>query len=101
MRIIKSKTSLILVAIIIIIAIFPMSAFATNAAGGNEDVLLGDVNGDKTFDALDLATLKAYLLNPEIFISFKNADINEDGAVDALDYAAIISELHRRPPFPL
>lgn len=69
----------------------------THVGGGTVEVLMGDVNGDKTFDALDLASIKAYLLNPSTVISLKAADYNEDGGVNALDYAAIkIALLH--PP---
>ncbi len=51
--------------------------------------LLGDVNDDKTVDALDLALLKKYLLNSSTTINTTNADMNKDGAIDAIDYALL------------
>ncbi len=52
-------------------------------------IVLGDVNGDNTVDALDYAQLKKYLLGVDNTINVKNADINEDGVIDALDLAKL------------
>ncbi len=54
-----------------------------------DDILLGDVNGDKTVDAIDLAILKKYLLNSSTTIVTANADMNGDTAIDAIDYALL------------
>ena len=56
-------------------------------------VLLGDVNGDETVDAIDLATLKKYLLNSSTTINTVNSDMNKDGAIDAIDYALLKKKL--------
>ena len=53
------------------------------------DTLIGDVNGDGSIDALDLATLKIYLLNSSTTIDSDNADLNIDGAIDAIDFAQL------------
>lgn len=53
------------------------------------ETLKGDVNGDKTVDAIDLAILKKYLLDSTTTIVAENSDLNGDSIVDALDYAAL------------
>jgi cellulose 1,4-beta-cellobiosidase len=56
------------------------------------DGLLGDVNSDKTVDAIDLAVLKKYILDSSsVTINQKNSDMNSDGAIDAIDYALLRS----------
>jgi mannan endo-1,4-beta-mannosidase len=52
-------------------------------------VLLGDVNGDNSIDAIDFALLKMYLLDPSISINEKNSDINGDGEINAVDFAQL------------
>jgi hypothetical protein len=51
--------------------------------------ILGDVNSDKTVDAIDLAYLKKYLLDSSFEINELAADINSDGSVDAIDLALL------------
>ncbi|EMS73539.1 glycoside hydrolase family 48 protein [Ruminiclostridium cellobioparum] len=53
------------------------------------DVLKGDVNNDKSVDALDLAVLKKFLLDGSATINVENSDMNSDGVVDAIDYAQL------------
>jgi endoglucanase len=57
--------------------------------GIEQDVLYGDVNNDKSIDALDLVALKMYLLNTSFIIDNKAADTFQDGNVDALDAATL------------
>lgn len=56
---------------------------------GDNPGLLGDVTGDGTVDALDLAMLKKYLLDPSVSIVKANADLNSDGSIDAIDFAQL------------
>lgn len=53
------------------------------------DKLLGDLNGDKSIDALDFAAMKKYLLDPSIDIDVEAADMNDDGEINALDLVAL------------
>ncbi len=60
-------------------------------------ILVGDLNGDGVFDVLDAATAQKlstdkdvdFGADAEIFV--KAADLNEDGAIDANDYAAQVN----------
>ncbi len=53
-------------------------------------VLKGDLNNDKNVDALDLASLKKYLLTQDgNGINLSNADMNSDGIVDSIDFALL------------
>lgn len=54
-----------------------------------DPVVLGDVNGDGTVDAIDFATLKQHLLGLNVNINVKNADMNADGNIDAIDFAKV------------
>ena len=55
---------------------------------GGEEILYGDLNGDKQVDAIDFALLKKYLLNTDpTGINLRNADVNKDGEVNAIDFA--------------
>ncbi len=63
-----------------------MSGMGTDTNGTG---VLGDVNGDKVIDALDVAMFKQYLLGkitvtPE---ALKMMDFNNDNSVDAIDFA--------------
>ncbi|NMB34614.1 MAG: endoglucanase [Clostridium sp.] len=54
--------------------------------GGN--VLLGDINGDKVIDCLDLTVMKRYVLKMLTDLTseqFTAGDINGDGRIDVLD----------------
>jgi endoglucanase len=54
------------------------------------EAILGDVNGDKVIDALDLALVKKFVMAQEgVFINIRVADVNGDGSVNAIDYALI------------
>lgn len=66
------------------------NVFAPHAAKMDTEVSVspGDVNGDGSFDALDLALLKKYLLGFDmVVINTQDFDINYDGQIDALDLA--------------
>lgn len=50
----------------------------------------GDLNNDKSVDALDLASFKKYLLtNDSTGINIANADMNSDNIIDAIDFALL------------
>ena len=55
------------------------------------DVTIGDLNMDKSIDALDLAAMKMHLLGskPLTGDALKAADMNSDGSVDAIDFAKL------------
>ncbi|AEV68433.1 glycosyl hydrolase [Acetivibrio clariflavus] len=63
----------------------------------NEDVIYGDLNGDKNIDSIDYAYLKMYLLGMiKEFPSdngLKAADLNGDGSINSIDYAYLKSYL--------
>ena len=40
-------------------------------------------------DALDFSLLKKYLLDGKSNINLKNADLNDDGFIDSLDFVAL------------
>ena len=54
-------------------------------------IIKGDVNQDKTVNALDFAAIKTYLLGKSTFTAdqIKAGDIDGDGTVTALDLAAV------------
>jgi hypothetical protein len=58
-------------------------------------VTLGDLNGDGSVNALDLAMLKKYLLGNISDFPVEDdlgaADVNGDQNIDALDYAVVKS----------
>lgn len=59
-----------------------------------ETLKYGDVNGDNSIDAMDLAQFKKYLLNPSAnpfpaSNGQKIADLDGSGAVDVLDFALL------------
>ncbi|WP_243129639.1 cellulase family glycosylhydrolase, partial [Clostridium sp. HBUAS56017] len=51
----------------------------------NFEYLLGDVDGDHAITMADCISLKKYLLNPNVKIDEKNADVNKDGQIDISD----------------
>ncbi len=56
--------------------------------------LIGDVNLDGNFDALDFGALKACILSaPKLPFDVENADVNGDGDIDALDFALMKQKL--------
>jgi hypothetical protein len=54
---------------------------------------LGDVNTDKSVDAIDFALLKKYLLDSSVEIKHMLADMNSDGSIDSIDYALLKKKL--------
>ncbi|HEX3028564.1 MAG TPA: dockerin type I domain-containing protein [Clostridia bacterium] len=50
--------------------------------------IYGDINNDKSVDALDYAGLKQYLMDPKHAYN-KIVDLNVDNSVDALDFAIL------------
>ena len=58
-----------------------------------EDVLLGDVNGDGAVNIADVTTLIDYLLGSDIQINLRNADCNTDGSINIADVTTLIDKL--------
>lgn len=60
----------------------------------NYDVLLGDVNSDGNFNIADAVTLQEWLLNkPDVEISAKAADFNNDDIIDVFDFCMLKKSL--------
>ncbi len=62
----------------------------------SSDVVKGDVTGDKTFNSLDFASLRLWLLGiktPEYASWEKAADMDGNGVVNAIDFALMRKEL--------
>ncbi|QNU68648.1 glycoside hydrolase [Ruminiclostridium herbifermentans] len=56
--------------------------------------LIGDVNLDGNFDAIDFGLLKSYLLGVNtVSIDLTNADVDGSGNIDALDFALMKQKL--------
>jgi len=55
--------------------------------------VLGDLNSDGNFDAIDFGLLKAYLLGLTTLPSLTNADVDGNGQVDSLDFACMKQKL--------
>jgi endoglucanase len=55
------------------------------------EITIGDLNMDKSVDALDLAAMKMHLLGSKLLSgdALKAADMNSDGFVDAIDFAKL------------
>lgn len=62
----------------------------------SSEVVTGDVTGDKTFNSLDFASLRLWLLGiktPEYSLWEKAADMDGNGVVNAIDFALMRKEL--------
>jgi len=61
------------------------------------EIIYGDANGDKSFNALDFAEVRMYLLGLTDGFTYsegkKTADVNGDGDVNAIDFAYLRSRL--------
>ena len=55
----------------------------------NDDILLGDVNGDQILNVLDVVSLVNIILNGDDYISA--GDMNQDGALDVLDIVTLVN----------
>ncbi|HEX3028382.1 MAG TPA: RICIN domain-containing protein [Clostridia bacterium] len=67
-----------------------LEAYILQIGASAQTYIKGDMNGDNTFDALDLATMKLYLLKLETEFTeqqLKAADVDDSGGIDALDFA--------------
>lgn len=58
-----------------------------------EEILLGDVNGDGKLSIKDVTTLISYLLDNETEIVFANADVSGEGVITIKDVTALITIL--------
>ncbi|MBQ9110643.1 MAG: dockerin type I repeat-containing protein [Oscillospiraceae bacterium] len=58
--------------------------------------LMGDCNGDGIFSVTDIVMLQKYLLSTGNLNAPQNADLCEDGSIDAFDLAVMKRELLRR-----
>ncbi len=65
--------------------------FATNHfsvyAVVEKNAIIGDVNGDGTFNMADAALVRRYVANLNVTIDTSAADVNKDGKIDMVDYA--------------
>ena len=59
-----------------------------NGSGETEDVM-GDVNGDGSFNVADLVSLDNYLLGNGGLKNWKAGDLTSDGRISAFDLAAM------------
>ena len=86
----KRIISAILAAVTLLVC---LSAPAAADEGGYnfKFALLGDVNGDGVFDAIDYVMAKRSVLGTFTLneLQIARADVNRDGNVDAIDYAMI------------
>lgn len=55
--------------------------------------VLGDLNSDGNFDAIDFGLLKAYLLSNTAPANLTNADVDGNGQINALDFAYMKQKL--------
>lgn len=61
---------------------------------GGDEVMLGDVNNDKSVNVADVAALINYLLTQDASaVNLDNADCKQDNAVNVADVAALINYL--------
>ena len=60
--------------------------------GGQEDLLLGDINQDEIIDVLDIVIIVQFVLNfsTPSDLEFELSDINQDGTLDILDIVSLI-----------
>lgn len=61
--------------------------------------LKGDVNGDRNVNSYDLKLLEQYLRNNTTAINKKDADMNNDGVINHVDYNLLVYFLN--PPKPI
>ena len=74
----------------------PTPATPTGEYSDLVKIILGDVNGDGTFNAIDFAEVRKYLLgiSEPTYIEWESAaDVNGDNSVNAIDFALMRSEL--------
>ncbi len=82
-----ASAALLLIAILII----PLSAQEEPATLGPGQCLFGDINGDGIVNLLDVEPFQSLLLNNCEFAC--EADFDQDGSVDLLDYAEFVKSL--------
>ena len=64
------------------------------ASGGDDDLLLGDVDGDGYINIADVTALIRYLLSHNATgIELDNADVNGDGVINIADVTTLINRL--------
>jgi hypothetical protein len=70
-----------------------LKEYMSTHGGPTDQVLYGDLNGDKSVDALDNALLKQYLLGKISDFPYSNgkiaADVDVSGDINALDYSIL------------
>lgn len=74
------------------------SSAASKSSRISSTGLRGDINGDGQVTSNDLALLKQYLNNSTVVINKTDADMNNDGVVDSVDYNYLIYFLNPRQP---
>ena len=56
---------------------------------GQNDVVIGDLNGDRIVNSLDYVLMRRYLLNIDVDIFHRGADLNDDNMINSLDYVLL------------
>lgn len=76
-----------------------INASSTMSSTISSTGLKGDVNGDGNVSSDDLKLLEQYLRNSAIAINKKDADMNNDGIINYIDYNLLVYFLN--PPKPI
>ena len=76
-----------------------INASSTMSSTISSTGLKGDVNGDGNVSSDDLKLLEQYLRNSAIAINKKDADMNNDGIINYVDYNLLVNFLN--PPKPI
>ena len=63
-----------------------------------QDIILGDSNGDGTIDVADIVSLVNYIMQQSLsaFV-FVNSDMDKDGEIDVADITLLIAEIMKQP----
>lgn len=71
---------------------------STTGNGDSEEesgIILGDLNGDKLVDIVDLSKLQQHIIGSQLLGDkyLKAADLNQDGEIDLIDLSRLMSEI--------
>jgi len=76
-----------------VITLGPIGDFTSAPTDPDGDGVYEDINGDGTFDIVDVQALFANVDDPTIQDNPESFDVNDDGTVDVVDAQALYSEL--------